>query len=108
MNTFRNILLGVSAALMFALTGCGGFSCDAEGKCSADPKREQADIDSCQKQIDGECGAEFEAVFQCFLDNQVCGDDDKTDSTATFAKCTKEQGEAVACCLSKPTAEGCS
>jgi hypothetical protein len=108
LKTFRSILLAVSAVSALGLTACGGgFSCDAESKCSKDDKRDQADIDSCQKQLDGDCGSEFQAAFDCYYDNQQCTADDKSDPIATSAKCTTEFLKATSCCTSKPTAAGC-
>ena len=87
-------------------SGVGGDRCSAKSKCSADPVPTPADIKACQDSLkppDGgtvKCLTEVNAFFDCYLANQVCGTDNKTDMTKTMDRCRSELN-AYTTCLSK-------
>ncbi len=94
------------AALCSLTIACGGDPCTAVSKCANDPKRTDAEIKVCQDQVKAskdmykKCTTQIDAQSSCLVNNQQCGADGKSDTTASAAKCTKELADVVTCVAS--------
>jgi hypothetical protein len=97
----KGIIVGLTALAML-VTSCTStesttdtFSCDtAKSKCPADgmiPK------EICDMLNDPACNTVFLEFASCGVENQVCGDDMKTDMKLTIKKCQSQYDTAVAC-----------
>ncbi len=93
----KKILFAAFAAM--SLAACGGDVCSGSSKCSADPTPTDAEVQACKDAIkDGaKCATEYKNLAQCSKDNQVCGSDNKTDGTATAAKCSTQVSAYTTC-----------
>ncbi len=93
--------LFAAAAVVCSLTlaACGGDVCSGSSKCSADTKPTDAQITACKDLVkDGaKCASQYKSLAECMQSNQVCGSDNKTDGTATAAKCTTQLAAYTTC-----------
>jgi len=104
----KKILLGLAticAISAISFSACGSDACATQSKCSADEKKTDAQIKTCQDNAAKvtTCKSESEAYSSCATGQQVCGTDNKTDGTKTFANITancKTQLDAVTKCQS--------
>ncbi len=97
--------IGIVSAVSFS--ACGSADpCTATSKCSADVKRTDAEIKTCQtaQAAITTCKAEVDAFSSCFISNQKCTSDNRTDGIASLAAC-KTQYDAQVACQSKPAAD---
>ena len=101
----KKILLGlatIGAISAISFSACGSDPCTAAPKCSADTKPTEAQIKDCQTAAAvTTCKTERDALTNCYLAQQVCGTDNKTDGTKTLANITancKTQIEASTKC----------
>jgi hypothetical protein len=85
----KKVLIAMGMAVLVvatSATGCSssGFSCDAKSKCPNDPPPTQSQIDKCKAEQMGKCAAQYNDLGTCTLNQQKCGADGKTDSTAAL------------------------
>lgn len=102
------MLASAVATLFFvsATPACSSDSCSyVESKCSADPKPTDAEIQAAEQKCKDDkakattCVSEAEALATCARDKQVCGADNKTDSTKTADACKAEIDALLKCQL---------
>ena len=88
--------------MAFALSSCGGssFSCNPSSKCSADPPQTDADKNMCTAALAGKCADQYKAYGQCFIDNQKCDMNNKTDGLGTLALCQSQFQAYQNCAMS--------
>jgi hypothetical protein len=90
------VLAGALVASSFGLMSCSSsFSCSDKGSCSNDVAPTQAEIDACNKILNGTCGSQFKTEAQCGKDNATCGSDGK--STIAAGKCDTETSAFTTC-----------
>jgi hypothetical protein len=97
----KKIVVSLVASM---LVGCGsGDVCGAKSKCSGDPPRTQAAIDSCKQQAasSAKCSTEFTALGNCNISNQKCTADNLTEG-GVFSPACASQAVDYAACISKP------
>ncbi len=89
----KKILLGlatISAITAISFSACGSDACATQSKCSADTKKTDAEIKTCQDNAAKvtTCKTESDAYSNCTIAQQACGTDNKTDGTKTLANIT--------------------
>ncbi|MFT3842377.1 MAG: hypothetical protein QM723_35630 [Myxococcaceae bacterium] len=91
------VLAGALVASAVGFMSCGSsVSCSDKGPCANDVAPTQAQIDACNKLLNGACGTQSKTLAQCSKDNSTCGSDGH--STLTAGKCDTETSAFVTCC----------
>jgi hypothetical protein len=100
----KKILLGLATVGVFsaiAFSACGAAdNCNSTSKCSADPARTTADIQTCKDtaaKYASSCNAEYVAYSNCFTANQKCTSANITDPLATVAACATQTDAFTKC-----------
>jgi hypothetical protein len=78
-------------------TGPTHVACGAASTCPNDPPSTQSDTDECHAELDGACGAAFQAYGDCYGEKRVCAYDGTTDVLATEAACAPEARATGTC-----------
>ena len=72
-------------------------ACGAASTCPNDPPPNQSDTDECHAELEGACGAAFQAYDDCYAENRACAYNGTTDVLATSAACGTEARATGAC-----------
>lgn len=74
--------------------------CSRVSKCPNDPKPMESELATCRAQFSSsaKCSAELKRSYECYLANQICGSDGKTDGLASISAC-RAQTETYSACI---------
>ncbi len=99
------VLAGALVAAAAGFMSCGStFSCSNKGPCANDPTPTQADIDACNKLLNGKCGTQFKASAQCELDHSMC---DSSGKSTASASCSTQTSDFTTCFTACTLDGGC-
>lgn len=71
--------------------------CATRGRCANEGPPAQSDIDACNANLNGTCGAQFRAYYQCVVENEQCTASGDFNPTATLAMCLFKWSDWQSC-----------